>query len=194
MGDLEEASTPTGAVDAIFELFESYGRRRYDEVVTQEQHAVQAALLAEHADGRETVIVAALLHDVGHLLLARRGTRSDISAEDRHHEAVGAAVLARWFPPEVTAPIALHVAAKRYLCTVEPGYHDGLSPASRASLVRQGGLFSTDEVERFRRLPASAVAVALRRWDDRAKDPALTGPPVDTFRSLLLATAGSGLR
>ena len=95
---------------------------------------------------------------------------------DQRHEARGSAWLAGLFPPAVTAPIALHVRAKRYLCAVDPSYLAVLSPGSVASLERQGGPLSADEVAAFEANPGWADAVALRRWDDQAKVPDLTGP------------------
>ncbi len=101
------------------------------------------------------LVAAALLHDVGHLVSDDNVTLDDDLTDDFHHERVGAQYLARWFGPEVTAPVALHVAAKRYLCAVEPGYLDGLSPSSTRSLALQGGPMSADEVTRFEQLRPS---------------------------------------
>jgi phosphonate degradation associated HDIG domain protein len=183
MRDLTDAPTVGAAVDAVIELFDRLGSARYDEAVSQAEHAAQSAQLARREDGRPSVVAAALLHDIGHLLAPGGG------CEDRRHEAVGAAALARWFPLSVTAPIALHVAAKRYLCAVEPGYHDELSPASQRSLRLQGGPMSAVEAVRFADHPQAGVAVALRRWDDRAKVPGLEVTPVEGYRSLLVTVS-----
>jgi len=161
----------------------------YDEAVSQRDHALQCADLAI-ADGvPDALVAAALFHDVGHLLIGeQRGPAGD---DDRdhdhdHHEAAGARHLGPIFGPDVARPVALHVAAKRYLCAVDPAYHDALSPASVASLRRQGGPMSTAEAARFRRLPGWDSAVRLRRWDDQAKVP---GAPVSavTDHAALLA-------
>ena len=143
--------------------------RRYDEAVTELDHALQAAALARSDGAPDRLVAAALLHDVGHLVSDDNVALDDDLADDFHHEHVGARYLARWFGPEVTAPVALHVAAKRYLCAVEPGYLDGLSPSSTRSLALQGGPMSADEVEAFERRPHHDAAVQVRRWDDRAK-------------------------
>ena len=93
----------------------------------------------------------------------------DFLARDLHHEEIGARVLSAWFPPEVTEPIRLHVLAKRYLCTVEPGYRERLSDVSEQSLVLQGGPLTDEECRRFEAGPFARRAVFLRRADDRAK-------------------------
>lgn len=162
---------PDELVEAICGVYDAKGESRYDEAVTQTQHAIQAAELARDEGRSEALIVAALLHDLGHLLLDEFERRPDFLTRDLHHEDVAARFLANWFGPEVTEPIRLHVAAKRYLCTVEPGYHDGLSPASVRSLVLQGGPMTDSEAAVFGAGTGAAEAADLRRWDDLAKDP-----------------------
>ena len=110
---------------------------------------------------------------------------------DLGHEGRGARWLASVFPPAVTGPIALHVAAKRYRCAVDPGYHDGLSDGSRRSLVRQGGPMAADEVERFAAHPAHEDAVDLRGWDDGGKVLDLEVPS-EQEGTRLLAALGIG--
>ena len=94
-------------------------------------------------------------------------------------------LLAHWFGPAVTEPVRLHVAAKRYLCAVDPAYQAGLSAASILSLVLQGGPMDIEEQARFCAQPHAADAVTLRRWDDAAKDPHCAVPPLDSWRPLL---------
>ena len=158
MNDLVSATYPEHAVDTLLGLYERLGRTRYDESVTQEEHALQCAQLAIEADATPSMVAAALLHDVGHLLVAR----DRVPTTDLHHEAEGARTLARWFGPEVTRPIALHVAAKRYLCAVDPTYFGGLSPGSVRSLELQGGPMTDDEVERFAAMPGAEDATDHR--------------------------------
>jgi phosphonate degradation associated HDIG domain protein len=163
--------------------------RMYDEAVNELQHALQTAALA-HAEGAaDHLVAAALLHDVGHLVSDDNVALDEDLAEDFHHERVGARYLARWFGPEVTAPVALHVAAKRYLCAVESGYLDDLSPSSSRSLTLQGGPMSADEVEAFERLAHHEEATLVRRWDDRAKVAGLAVADLDDYRSLLARLA-----
>ncbi len=144
-------------------------RRMYDEHVTELEHALQAAALAIAAGAPDHLVAAALLHDVGHLVSDDNVSLDEQLTEDFEHERVGARYLTRWFGPEVTAPVALHVAAKRYLCAIEPGYIADLSPSSVRSLALQGGPMSAAEVDTFERLAHHEAATLVRRWDDRAK-------------------------
>lgn len=172
-----------GSVEEVLSLFETWGPERYDEEVTQLEHALQTAALAQQAGAGDELVAAALLHDVGHLLeLAERRFRDPI---DPRHEARGAAYLAGLFGPEVTRPIALHVAAKRYRCAVDPTYAAGLSRGSMASLVRQGGPMSAAEADAFAGRPGGTDAVELRGWDDEAKVVDLQLDPLAAHRPLL---------
>jgi phosphonate degradation associated HDIG domain protein len=176
-------------VNALHELFALYGSpaalRMYDEDVTELDHALQAAALARADGAPDHLVAAALLHDVGHLVSDDNVTLDDDLAEDFHHERVGARYLARWFGPDVTAPVALHVAAKRYLCAIEDGYLADLSPSSVRSLHLQGGPMTDAEIEVFERLPHHGPAVLVRRWDDRAKVAGLAAGDLTAHRSLL---------
>lgn len=148
----------------------------HGEAVTQLEHALQTALLAERANADPQLIVAALLHDVGHLL-----------GEGDDHEALGYRYLTKYFGPEVCEPVRLHVTAKRYLCTKDEGYRAGLSPESQRTFRLQGGVMTDDEVREFESNPHFAAAVALRRWDDAAKVPGLATPPFLHYLTLVLA-------
>jgi phosphonate degradation associated HDIG domain protein len=181
-------------LDELVALYASpAARRMYDEEVTELEHALQTAALAQAEGAPDHLVAAALLHDVGHLVSDDNVALDEELATDFHHERVGARYLTRWFGPEVTAPVALHVAAKRYLCAVEPGYLDDLSPSSTRSLALQGGPMSSAEVEAFERLPHHEAATLVRRWDDRAKVAGLAVAGLDAYRSLLarLVTTGA---
>lgn len=172
------------SIDEVVELFERYGPQRYDEELSQLAHAEQTAALARAAGAPDAVVAAALLHDVGHLLeLADAGERDRTT--DQRHEARGAAWLAGLFPPSVTAPITLHVRAKRYRCAVDPAYHEVLSAGSVASLQRQGGPMDDAEVAAFEANPGWQDAVALRGWDDHGKVLDLAVTPLASYRALL---------
>lgn len=150
------------------------------EEVTQRAHALQAAWLAEQEGAGDALIAAALLHDIGHLLHDLGEDPASAGVDDRHEER-GHAWLAAHFGPEVTEPVRLHVAAKRYLCAVEPGYFARLAPDSVRSLALQGGPMSAGEAAGFAALPWSGAAVRLRRWDEQAKVAHLATPPVAHF-------------
>jgi predicted HD phosphohydrolase len=152
--------------------------------VTQAQHMLQAAALAERAGAGPELVAAALLHDVGHFTGMASG-RHLMSGADHPHGDQGADWLAQWFGPGVTEPVRLHVAAKRYLCAVEPGYFGGLSPASVHALRVQGGLMTPAESAEFEASPWCQSALRLRRWDDAAKEPAAMVPPFGYYRRLL---------
>lgn len=148
--------------------------------VTQKQHALQAAALAERDGLPDTMVAAALLHDVGHLVHEFGEDFTDQGIDDRHEE-LGHAWLARNFGPAVTEPVRLHVAAKRFLCATEPDYFAKLSPDSVATLALQGGPMSDEEVAAFRANPHFEDAVRLRRYDEQAKVANLPTPPVAHF-------------
>ncbi len=170
-------------IDKILADYGRLGHREYGERVSQSQHALQCAALAARDGASESLIVAALLHDYGHLAEAVDDT--DRPAADARHEMAGAALLGELFGPAVTAPVALHVAAKRYLCAVGPGYLDALSPASAHSLALQGGPFTADQAAAFERLDGFADAVRLRRYDDLGKSPDATPPDFDAYLPML---------
>ena len=174
------------ATDEIMQLMNARGAEAYfDEPVSQLEHALQAAWFATKAKSRPTLVVAALLHDVGHLL---HGLPEHIAGEgvDARHEDVGYEWLLSRFGAEVAEPVRLHVAAKRYLCASEREYLARLSPASIQSLALQGGPLAEDEAREFERLPLYRDAVQLRRWDDAAKVPGLAVPEIAAYRELLV--------
>ena len=178
-------SHPDGPVGIIAGLFASEGAAEYlGEPVTQAAHMLQAAALAEQDGAPPALVAAALLHDVGHFHGAVTG-HDLMRGTDNRHSHTGADWLAQWFGPEVTEPVRLHVAAKRYLCATEPGYAATLSPASVYTLGVQGGPMQGAELGEFTASPYAADAVRVRRWDDQAKDPQAGAPEFSHFRPLL---------
>jgi phosphonate degradation associated HDIG domain protein len=172
-------------VDDILDLVATRGRAAYGrEPVSQYEHALQSAMLAEEAGAEAPLIAAALLHDIGHMVHVdgERPAERDI---DALHEKIGQKYLRRWFGPDVTDPVLLHVPAKRYLCATERGYRDALSPASEHSLILQGGPFTAAEVAEFLSHPHARAAIALRRWDDEAKVPDMELTPLEHFAPFL---------
>lgn len=176
--------TTIGSIDEIVWLFDTHGDDQYDEELSQRDHALQTAALAVAAGADDALVAAALLHDVGHLLdLAAGGTAA--APRVARHEQAGADALSSLFGEAVTAPIALHVAAKRYLTAVEPDLVGRLSAGSRVSLVRQGGPMTAEEAARFATAPWFAESCALRRWDDDGKVDGLVVAPLADHLPLL---------
>ena len=172
-------------IQVIADLFAGHGARDYlGEPVTQASHMLQAAALAQASAAPQPLVAAALLHDVGHFTSAITG-HDLMRGTDNRHSAAGADWLAQWFGEEVTEPVRLHVAAKRYLCAVEPGYLAKLSPASVYTLGVQGGPMEAAELAEFEAHPQGGAALRLRRWDDAAKDPAARPTAFGYYRPLL---------
>jgi phosphonate degradation associated HDIG domain protein len=181
-------------VDAIAELFASEGAADYlGEPVTVAEHLLQAGALAEAAGAPSALVAAALLHDAGHLRGAdaeadeiELSGRDLMAGTDNNHGERGAQWLSGLrFPVSVTEPVRLHVAAKRYLCATEPTYFGQLSEASVYTLSVQGGPMTDAEAHEFEREPHAADAIAVRRWDDEAKDASADVPDFDHYRRLL---------
>ncbi len=168
-------------------IFARRGDDSYGEGVSQLAHALQCAALAERRGAPATEIVAALLHDVGHLIHHLPETIAD-EGIDTEHESLGAAWLSQHFDASVADPVRLHVAAKRYLCAVEPAYFSELSAASVLSLGLQGGPMNEALQAEFRREPAHEAAIRLRRLDDEGKDPEMATPPLGQFRRYVAET------
>ena len=160
------------------------GAAYFGESVSQLEHALQAAHCAVRAGSPPELVLAALLHDIGHLLHDRSESVADEGIDTEHETAGYEWILAR-FGPSIAEPVRDHVAAKRYLCRVEPDYRDRLSASSLQSLKLQGGPFHDDEARQFEMLPRYREAVLLRRWDDEAKVAGLEVPPIENYREML---------
>jgi predicted HD phosphohydrolase len=186
---MSQSEVAPRSVDGILALYDLHGDLQYGEDVTQVQHALQSAAHARRGGADDELVASALLHDVGHLVAGPRTATWRNDVDDDRHEARGAKVLAVVLGAEVAAPVALHVTAKRWRCTVEPGYLDALSVTSRATLVAQGGLLDDAARARFEAHPAFDRALALRGWDDEAKDPDAVPGTVHDFASLLCRLA-----
>jgi [1-hydroxy-2-(trimethylamino)ethyl]phosphonate dioxygenase len=173
------------SVDALIERLRAGGAEAYfGEPVTVLEHSLQSAWFVRQKGGANTLVAAALLHDLGHLLHSDGEDAADRGI-DTQHETLGAEALATHFAAAVLDPIRLHVAAKRYLCFTNPRYRAALSPASVESLALQGGPMSADEAETFLALPYAHEAVQLRHADDAAKVCGLAVPELETYRELL---------
>ena len=175
--------------DEILALFDKRGSDAYfGESVSMTEHALQAAYFARTAAAPPALIVAALLHDVGHLI---EDVPSDIAdwTTDAHHEVIGGRWLAQRFRPEVSEPVRLHVPAKRYLLATDAEYFARLSPASVITLKLQGGPMAAHEVAKFETEPFYKDAVRVRQWDDQGKVEGLATPRLSDYRALIEASA-----
>lgn len=182
---ITSSTTVDTIVDEVLELFRNGGDSLYGgEGVTQLEHGLQAAWLGEQAGADSDLIVASLLHDVGHLLHDLPDDAPDQGIDDVH-ERLGADWLRSRFPDTVLEPVRLHVESKRYLCAVESGYWEELSEPSKVSLELQGGRMSEAECEAYRAGEHFDAAIRLRRWDDEAKVVGLETPPLSHFETHL---------
>lgn len=176
--------TADAFVAALADLFAELGGLRYGEGVSQLEHALQTAHHAKADGAPPALIAAALLHDVGHMMQKAGENAADLGIDTRH-EHISAGYLARAFGPEVTEPIRLHVAAKRYRVAIDPAYRERLSQASLQSLALQGGPMSEDEIEAFLADPAAQAALRLRGYDEAGKAPDAEVAGFETYRDLL---------
>lgn len=184
----DDRSLPADLQTLVQLLRDHFDSEYGGEVVSQGEHALQAALLAEQTGASAELITAALLHDIGHLLHHLPDDAPDHGIDD-HHEVIAGRRLQKLFGPEVVEPVRMHVAAKRYLCAVEPGYWESLSEPSQVSLKLQGGPMSAEEAHAFRSHPQCEAAVAVRRWDDLAKTAGLPTPTLDHFVPYVVAAS-----
>jgi len=175
----------TSVIDEIFTLYKNGGSGAYfGEDVTQLQHALQAAHWARKAGADKEAVLAALLHDIGHLLGGQMDT--DLGVIDHDQTAVGW-LRERGFSERLIALVSGHVAAKRYLVTVKSGYYDRLSEASKRTLVLQGGQMTAEEVLAFEANPAHDDLLRLRAWDELAKDPDAQVVELESYREMMTA-------
>lgn len=184
--------TPSTIIPFLDGIFTRRGADEYlGEPVTIGEHMLQAAHFAQRDGHEEQVIVAALLHDIGHFtgefigMPLASGTMFLEDQTDRQHENAGAAVLEQFFPDLVVDCCRYHVAAKRYLCAREPGYFDRLSEASVHSLNLQGGPMDDEEAVAFEAHPNFDAIIAVRRYDEAGKEVGMVVPPFSSYLPML---------
>lgn len=189
-------------VDYIFRLLEEQGQGDYlGEPISQLEHCKQAAYFSQLDGQDEQTIIAALLHDIGQFLPLeelRDAHPSDMMDKElanvgrQGHDILGQKWLeAHGWPKKVCDLVGAHVLAKRYLTATRPGYLDSLSNASKASLRMQGGPFNADELRAFEENPFHSQMVALRLYDDKAKEVGLATPPLNSYRPMAERVLGA---
>jgi len=178
--------------DEIIDLYKNYGNEDYiGEPVSQIEHMCQCAQLAEANGADEETILAAFFHDIGHLCefaapavgVQHMGNFGIVD----HEKLGGQFLLSKGFSENIASMVASHVNAKRYLTFKFPEYYDALSEASKNTLIHQGGRMSAEEALQFEMDPLSAKYIALRRWDEQAKEPHKPLPALEYYRQLMVA-------
>ena len=177
-----QAEQIESTVDNIFELYAMHGAEEYaGEKVSQLEHMCQAAMMAMQEGYDDEVILAAFLHDLGHLLPQVHGTMGDYGMID--HEKMGADYLSKLgFSDRLCRLIAAHVNAKRYLTWKDRVYYDQLSEASKKTLEYQGGSMQETEAKQFESDPLFDLYIKMRRWDEAAKVEHQQVPDLSLFR------------
>jgi phosphonate degradation associated HDIG domain protein len=182
--------------DEVLSIYARCGAEAYfGEAVSMTEHGLQAAYFARAADASDALVIAALLHDIGHLIESVPDDIADWSTDARH-ELTGSRWLATRFGPEVCEPVRLHVPAKRFLCATDAAYYHRLSAASVLTLKLQGGPMSSHEIAAFQAEPYHRDAILVRQWDDQGKIAGLSTPDLNHYRALIdrLATRSASAR
>jgi len=174
--------------DTIIHLYKQYGGSEYaGEKVSQLEHMVQAAQLAESASFDEEVILAAFLHDIGHIAEEATGENEMDEYGIKDHEALGAQYLSEnGFSSKISRLVASHVLAKRYLTRKDPDYFNQLSEASRKTLDFQGGMMTVEEANAFEKDPLFSEIILMRRWDEQAKIQDKSMPDLNHFHEMIV--------
>lgn len=174
--------------EEIMQYYEHHGGEEYaGEKVTQLEHMVQAAQLAEEQGYDEEVVLAAFLHDIGHICEDGHGDNEMGEFGIKDHEQIGADYLAKkGFSKKLTRLVESHVEAKRYLTYKDPEYYNQLSDASKKTLEYQGGRMEKDEAEAFEKYPLFKLIIQMRKWDEQAKIENKPLPDLNHFRKMIL--------
>ena len=172
-------------VNTVLDLLRETDKHEYiGEPISQLQHGLQCAALAQAATADEEVVLAALLHDIGHICYADAEQMADVGTRD--HETLGAEYLfGLGFSKRVADLVAGHVTAKRYLVTMEPGYRSKLSAASMKTLEFQGGLLDASAISEFEADPDFKTMLQLRAWDEAAKLEHASPPGPSSYVAML---------
>ena len=171
--------------ELVINFIKETGHTRYDESVTQLEHALQAADLASKSVSEPILIASALLHDIGHLLIDEFSGDDRFLLNDLNHELIGARFFEKYLPKEAIATIRLHVPVKRYLCSTEKDYFSSLSNASKRSFELQGGYLTIKQQKSIEQEDYLQSAIKIRKWDDKSKISGKVVPPLEDYRDIL---------
>ena len=183
--------------DNIFKYYEEYGNKNYiGEPVSQIEHMIQAAMLAEEDKKSNEIILAALFHDIGHLI--EFDEENNIERMDdlgvKNHEKVGADFLRKLnVPSPIPELVEGHVLAKRYLTYKYPDYHDKLSDASKGTLIYQGGPMTKNEAEEFEKDNLFDIYLKMRDYDDKAKLTDIKIKPLTYYKIMFINLMSNNL-
>lgn len=153
-------------IEEVFQLYKDYGHHDYiGEPVSQTEHMVLTAMLAEEEGCDDECILAALFHDVGHLVgMKNKMPQMDVWGTT-DHDKIGAYYLKELgFSDKICKLVQNHVLAKRYLVTTNKKYYDNLSTASKETFVHQDGLMNDKELKEFEEDPLKDDYIKFRRW------------------------------
>lgn len=174
-------------VTEILSLYERFGGDDYiGEPVSQIEHMCQAAQIAEREGYDDEVILAAFFHDIGHLCEHIMSVSHMDGYGVHDHEKLGADYIRdKGFSERIAKLVASHVAAKRYLTYRFPEYYEKLSPASKETLVFQGGVMGEEEAKNFENDPLHTLYISLRKWDEEAKQEQIPLPSLEHYRDMM---------
>ncbi|MEM9675125.1 MAG: HD domain-containing protein [Cyclobacteriaceae bacterium] len=179
--------SPQIITDQIFGLYHRYGNESYGESVTQTEHMVQSAQLAEKQGYDDEIILSAFFHDIGHFLEHEPAERMGELGAQQHDKLGGDYLRQRGFSEKIAQLVESHVAAKRYLTFRYPDYYETLSDASKQTLKYQGGPMTAEEALKFEQDELFDLKIKMRQWDDEAKIPDRPVKNLDRYRQLCQA-------
>lgn len=176
--------TKMNVIDKLFNFFQESGFEEYaGEKVSQLEHALQAAKLADDENYEEEVIIAALFHDIGHLMKTENDDAKMGIFGTKNHEFIGAEFLLKnGFSKKMYELVIGHVRTKKYLVYKFPEYKTSLSEASLKTLEYQGGAMTEAEAEKFEKDELFHLHLKMREWDDKAKIPGLKTKSIAEYK------------
>lgn len=174
--------------EEIISMYKNHGGEEYaGEKVSQLEHMAQAASLAAQQGYDNEVVLAAFLHDIGHICVSVQGDQAMDGYGVKDHEEIGADYLKeKGFSKKVVRLVESHVEAKRYLTYKYPEYYDQLSAASKKTLEYQGGKMVKEEAEAFEQYPLFDLIIKMRRWDEEAKIENMPVPDLEHYRAMMI--------